>query len=108
MKSNRKRDLIVIVFCLTLSVASPMFGQQPQPGGPGGPGGFFGGGGMLGLIARDEVQQELQLVDEQKDKVRGITDEVRNKVREQMQGVFGQMQNLSDDERRAKFGEIRT
>src|SRR5215218_10330086 len=99
MKPNRKRDLIVIVFCLMLGVASPMFGQAPQPGGgpppgpggPGGPGGFFGGGGMLGLIARDEVQQELQLVDEQKDKVRGIAEEMRNKAREQMRDVFGQM-----------------
>ena len=114
MKPNRQRDLLVIVFCLMLGVASPMFGQAPQPGGPpgqrgpGGPGGFFGGGGIVGLIARDEVQQELQLVDEQKDKVRAITDEMRNKVREQMRDVFGQMQNLSDDERRAKFGEIRT
>jgi len=115
MKSNRRRDLLWVVFCLMLCVTSPTFGQPPQPGGgpqgpggPGGPGGFFGGGGMIGLIGRDEVQQELQLVDEQKDKVRGITDEMRNKVRDQMRDVFGQMQNLSDDERRAKFGEIRT
>jgi Spy/CpxP family protein refolding chaperone len=114
MKPNRKRDLVMVMFCLLLGVASPMFGQPPQPGGgppgpggPGGPGGF-GGGGLIGLIARDEVQQELQLVDEQKDKVRGITDEMRTKAREQMQGMFSQMQNLSDDERRAKFGEIRT
>lgn len=119
MKPNRKRDLMVIVFCLMLGVASPLFGQPPQPGGepgrggppgfggPGGPGGF-GGGGLIGLIARDEVQQELQLVDEQKDKVRVITDDMRNKARDQMRDVFGQMQNLSDDERRAKFGEVRT
>ena len=47
MKPNRQRDLLVIVFCLMLGVASPMFGQPPQPGGgrpprtggPGGPGG---------------------------------------------------------------------
>src|SRR5258708_2995419 len=117
MKPDRQPDLLLIVFCLMLGVASPTFGQAPQPsgppgpggpGGPGGLGGFFGGAGIVGLIARDEVQQELQLVDEQKDKVRAITDEMRNKVREQMRDVFGQMQNLSDDERRAKFGEIRT
>jgi len=122
MKPNRQRDLLVIVFCLMLGVASPIFGQAPQPGGdpgrggpgfggpggPGGPGGFFGGGGLIGLVARDEVQQELQLVDEQKDKVHGITDALQNKVREQMRDVFSQMRDLSDDERRAKFGEIRT
>src|SRR5688572_30749150 len=113
MKPNRKRDLVVTVVCLMLGAFSPVMAQPPQPGGepgrggppafggPGGPGGFFGGGGVLGLVARDEVQQELQLVDEQKDKVRGITDEMRNKVRE----MFGQMRDLSDDERRAQFGE---
>ena len=116
MKPNRKRDLVVIVACLMLGAASHVMAQPPQPGGepgrggppafggPGGPGGFFGGGGVLGLVARDEVQQELQLVDEQKDKVRGITEGMRNKVRE----MFGQMRDLSDDERRAQFGEIRS
>jgi Spy/CpxP family protein refolding chaperone len=120
MKTSRQRDLLVIVFCLMLGATTPLLGQAPQPsdepgrggppgfGGPGGPGGFFGGGGTLGLIVRDEVQQELQLVDEQKDKVRGISEEMRNKARDQMQDVFRQMRDLSDDERRAKFGEIRT
>jgi len=117
MKPIRQRDLLVIVFCLMLGVASPTFGQAPQPGGgppgrggpggPGGPGGF-GGGGIMGLVTRDEVQQELQLVDEQKDKLKGITDEMRTKAREQMGDMFRQMQNLSDDERAAKFGEIQT
>jgi Spy/CpxP family protein refolding chaperone len=120
MKSNRMCDLIVVMFCLMLGLASPAFSQPPQPGGdqgprggppgrggPGGPGGFFGGGGILGLAMRPEVQQELQLVDEQKDKIQGITDDMRNKVRDQMRDVFSQMQNLSPEERRAKFGEIR-
>lgn len=113
MRPNRQRDLVVTMFCLMLGIASSAVAQPPGPGGPGfggpgGPGGPFGGGGLMGLISRDEVQQELQLVDEQKDKVRGITDEMRNKVRDQMRDVFTQMRDLSDDERRAKFGEIRT
>src|SRR5262249_23312617 len=97
-----------------LGMAPLAFAQPPGPGGPGGfqgpggPGGPFGGGGVMVLISRDEVQQELQLVDEQKDKVRDITDGMRNKVRDQMRDVFTQMRDLSDDERRAKFGEIRT
>ena len=57
---------------------------------------------------RDEVQQELQLVDEQKEKVRGIADGMRTKVRDEMRGMFEQMRDLSDEERRAKFDEIRT
>lgn len=110
MKTTCLRVLYVATFCLGMGVASPMFAQPPGPpgGGPGGPGGFFGGGGIVGLVARDEVQQELQLVDEQKDKVRSITDDVRNKMREQMRDIFTQMRDLSDEERRAKFGEIRT
>ena len=83
----------------------------PPPGGfgaPGGPGGFGGGGGVLGIAMRDEVQQELQLVDEQKDKLRAIGEDARNRMRDEMRGMFEQMRDLSDDERRAKFDEIRT
>ena len=62
---------------------------------------------LLGLAMREEVQQELQLVDEQKDKVRDIADDMRDKVRDEMRGMFEQMRDLSDEERRAKFDEIR-
>ncbi|HVT30938.1 MAG TPA: hypothetical protein VHE81_23230, partial [Lacipirellulaceae bacterium] len=116
MKRCHVCDLLVVVLCLVLGSASPALAQPPQPGndqgprngqqgqrGPGGPGGFFGGG-MLGLVMRPEVQQELQLVDEQKDKLRTLTDDMRNKLRDQMRDLFGQMQNLSPEERRAKFG----
>ncbi|MFO0790248.1 MAG: hypothetical protein U0805_12415 [Pirellulales bacterium] len=93
---------------VTTSVAQP---PGPPPGGPGGPGGFGGpfggGGGVLGLAMRDEVQQELQLVDEQKEKIRGLTDELRTKARDEMRGMFENMRDLSDEERRAKFDEIR-
>jgi len=76
------------------------------PGGPGGPGFFggpFGGGGALGLALRDEVQQELQLVDEQKDKVQALADKARDDMRE----MFSEMRDLNDDERRAQWDEIR-
>jgi Spy/CpxP family protein refolding chaperone len=116
MKSIRINGLFLFAFCSVLVVAATGLAQPPQPGGggppgpggPGGPGGFLGGGGLVGLVSRDEVQQELQLVDEQKDKIKDITDGVRTKLREQLRDVFTQMQNLSDEERRAKFGEIRT
>ena len=51
--------------------------HQPGPGGPGGP--FGSGGGVVGLVTRDEVQQELQLVDEQRDKIQLIQEENRQK-----------------------------
>ncbi len=115
MKAIRQRDVLMIVFCMMLGSASPLLGQPPGGfgppggpgfGGPGGPGGF--GGGLSSLVTREEIQQELQLVDEQKDKLRTITEEMRDKVREEMRDIFSQMRDLSEDERRAKFGEIRT
>jgi Spy/CpxP family protein refolding chaperone len=57
---------------------------------------------------RDEVQQELQLVDEQKDKVHALSDDMRTKVREEMGSMFQGLQGASDEDRRAKFDEIRT
>ena len=108
MKVNRRRDLLLLAFCMMLGIASRSFAQPPGGfgpggpggpgfGGPGGPGGMMGGGGMMGLVTREEIQQELQLVDEQKDKLRNITDEMRNKVRDQMRDVFSEMRDLSDD-----------
>jgi Spy/CpxP family protein refolding chaperone len=117
MKPRYTLCALIAIILQTQSAIQPMLAQAPQPGsdrgGPQGPGGFggpgfFGGGGMAGLVARDEVQQELQLVDEQKDKVRTITDEARNKLRDQMRDMFTQARNLSDEERRARFGELRT
>jgi Spy/CpxP family protein refolding chaperone len=102
------------VFSMLLTAAAMLFTSvslaQPTPppgGGFGGPGGPFGGGGLLGLATRDDVQQELQLVDEQKDKVRAISDDMQTKTREEMRGLFDQLRDLSAEERRAKFGEIR-
>lgn len=103
--------VLVILIGASQAAAQPQPGGPPGPpggfGGPGGPGGF-GGGGILGLAVRDEVQQELQLVDEQKDKLRTIADSARDKVRDEMRGMFEQMRDLGDEERRAKFDEIRT
>jgi Spy/CpxP family protein refolding chaperone len=91
-------------------LAQPPGGPGGPPpggfGGPGGPGGF-GGGGILGLAMRDEVQQELQLVDEQRDKVRDLVDGARDKMRDQFRGMFENMRDLSDEERQARFGELR-
>lgn len=95
------------------------FAQPPQggpPRGPGGPGGFGGrggfggpgGDGILGVLQREEVQQELQLVDEQRDKVRDVVESAREQMREEMRELFSQMRDLSDEERRNRFDEVRT
>jgi Spy/CpxP family protein refolding chaperone len=115
MKSRIYTFSLAFFVVAMLVTCSSSFAQPPGPppgGGPRGPGGFGGpggpfGGGLLGLAMRDEVQQELQLVDEQKDKVRGIVDNMRTKVQDEMRGMFAQMRDLSDEQRRAKFDEIR-
>jgi Spy/CpxP family protein refolding chaperone len=57
---------------------------------------------------RDEVQQELQLVDEQLEQVTTITEESRDQMRDEMRNLFSEMRDLSDEERRARFDEIRS
>jgi Spy/CpxP family protein refolding chaperone len=92
--------LLAMLFSVSQVVAQPPGGF----GGPGGPGGF-GGGGVVGLAMREEVQQELQLVDEQKDKVRDIVEGSRDKFREVFSNMAEETRDLSEDERRAKFRE---
>jgi Spy/CpxP family protein refolding chaperone len=92
--------LIGVLIIPAVAIAQP--NNDRGRGGPGGPG-FFGGGGTLGLALRDEVQQELQLVDEQKDNVQSLADQMRDEVRE----MFSQFRDLDDEERRARFEEIR-
>lgn len=98
--------------CLATVISAglaPSVGLAQPPGGRG-PGGFdgpFGGGGLIGLAMREEVQQEIQLVDEQLDKVQAVAQEARDKMRAEMRTMFDQMRDLSDEERRARFGEIR-
>jgi Spy/CpxP family protein refolding chaperone len=109
--------LVIACVALTLVLASAAVNAQPGGGpprgpggfgGPGGPGGPFGGGGVLGLVMRDEVRQELQLVDEQRDKVEGVVTAAREKIGNEMRDLFAQMRDLGDEERRARFNEIRT
>jgi hypothetical protein len=56
---------------------------------------------------RDEVQQELQLVDEQQEKVQAAADDMRNRMQEELRDLFSQMRDLSDEERQERFDEIR-
>lgn len=92
---------------LALAVFAWPSAVEAQPPGPGGPG-FGGNGGILGLVTRDEVQQEIQLVDEQREKVMQIAEEARETMRDEMRTMFSEMRDLSEDERRERFGEIRS
>ena len=69
-------------------------------GGPGGPG---GGGGELMLLASEQVQKELELIDEQIKDFEKLREEQQEKIRE----MFSGMRDLAEDERRAKFESMR-
>ncbi|MGD9636392.1 MAG: hypothetical protein AB7G28_04950 [Pirellulales bacterium] len=99
---------IVLALGANLSWAQPGGGGFRGRGGPGGPGGFFGGGGTFGLIQQQEVQQEIELSEEQQTQLQSLGEEIRNQIRNEMQGMFDGMRDLSDEERQARFDEIRT
>ncbi|NQT16293.1 MAG: Spy/CpxP family protein refolding chaperone [Planctomycetes bacterium] len=104
--------LAVAVLAMAANAAQPpregqRGGFRGRPGGRG-PGmgmrGGPGGGGVANLLRNSQVQEELKLSDEQKDQL----EEIGEKVREGMQGIFPDreaMQDLSDEERRAKMQE---
>jgi hypothetical protein len=61
--------------------------------------GMFGGGALL---ANKGVQKEIKATDDQVSKLEAFAEEMRGKSREAFQGL----QDLSDDERRAKMQEV--
>jgi Spy/CpxP family protein refolding chaperone len=106
-----RRDLIIAGALLVLGSMAVTATAQP----PGGGGGLFGGGGLgraLGsgamLLGIPEVQTELSLTDDQKEKIQTINDDVRQKARDSFQGFnFQDLQNMSDEERQKQFDDIR-
>jgi hypothetical protein len=90
------------------------FGQPggDRPGGGRSRGGMFMGGSggaptlldTAGMLLRaEEVQKELELLDDQKAKLKAVSDEVR----EEMQKQGEKLRDLSQEERSAKFAELR-
>jgi Spy/CpxP family protein refolding chaperone len=104
-----ERSIGAIAIVLAFSMGAVATAQPPGrgPGGPGGPGGFGmmpGGGGsqMIRLLGLPEVQQELELVDDQKNKLKGVEDDLRQRAQKEMAGI----RDLPQEERRAKFDEM--
>jgi Spy/CpxP family protein refolding chaperone len=95
---------------MVLALGTNLAWAQPGGGfrGRSGPGGFPGGDGTLGLIQQQEVQQEIELSEDQQAELRTLGETIRDEVRNEMQGMFQNMRDLSDEERQAKFDEIRT
>lgn len=94
-----------IISLSTAALAQPPGGRGGR--GFGGPGGPFGGG-IIGLIQTDEVQREIELSTEQEDELRAIREEVQDQIRGEMGDMFRGMRDMSDEERQARFDEIRT
>jgi len=100
-----------VVFGMLLSTAvlvvSPAFAQGGR-GGAGGRGGFGGGGGELGqmmfLLQDENVRKDLEIVDDQVEKMRDL----QRKSFDGMRDMFTGLRDLSEDERNAKLEEIRT
>jgi hypothetical protein len=99
----------LLAACLAFSdaVAQPG-GGQAGPGGRGGRGamfggGMFGGGGLSSVLMREDVRNELELLDGQMEELR----ELAEKRGEQMREMFSGMQDLSREERMQRFQELR-
>jgi len=99
-----------LVLCTaTLVMAQPGGGGRGR-GGQGGRGGFGGGGfgggggrGGLALLSDENVKKDLGITEDQTKKL----EEFQAKVGSEMRQAFQGLQNLSQEERTAKFEEIR-
>ena len=85
--------LAVAVFALPV-MAQPRVIERPVMGGYGDP---------TMLLRMPQIQEELELADEQKAKLKEIGDEAGKQMREQWSGL----RDLSPDERQAKYAELR-
>ena len=94
--------IVIIMYALT----APAMGQvvqvrqSGQSGQPRRPSIAIPG---LNQLALDHVQKELELIDEQKEKLQ----EIASRYREQQRELYGDLSNLPAEERRAKIAEIR-
>jgi Spy/CpxP family protein refolding chaperone len=97
----RKSTLLFAVLIVTAGTSA-----WAQPDGRQRGRGFFGGGGGggdLGLLMREDVRKELEIVDEQMEKMR----ELQSSLRDEMREMFSGLRDLNEEERRAKFEELR-
>ncbi|MCX7420630.1 MAG: hypothetical protein NT013_13980 [Planctomycetia bacterium] len=112
MKSLFLRSAFLLVIAVLCLATSPLKAQRPGGGGgrggfggggPGGGRGGFGGGGSLGILQRDTNAEELKLTDDQKAKIKELSEKQREDTR--MRDIFGKMRDASDEERTALQAE---
>jgi|GEM_PF-399402 len=110
--------LASMLIAVSPAMAQPPGGGRPG-GGPGGGNGFFGGGqrggnfgggfgggGKFGLLTNAVVQDEIALSDEQKQKIRAVSDSYREALRTNGAGGFEALRDLPQEERQAKRAEL--
>jgi len=102
MCSLKRVGMVILLVAGLSSSWAQAQDNPPQRGrfqGGFGQGGFGGGGEATGLLMMEQVQKELELVDDQLEKIRTI----QREAGEQMRGMFEGMRDLSDEERRERF-----
>jgi type II secretory pathway component GspD/PulD (secretin)/Spy/CpxP family protein refolding chaperone len=109
MKVALSRISFAMLALAILGASTVAVAQRPGGGNRGGPGGFgFGGGGFggatVGLLLRDSTAEELQLTDEQKQKIREINDKLREDSR--VRDLFSKMREASEEERTLLQAEL--
>jgi hypothetical protein len=101
----RKYSVLILGVILGVAILASTSWAQP-PGGRQGRGmGPMGGGGAMGLLAllnNEKVQKELELVDDQKTKLKTLGEETRTAMMES----FGALRDLSDEERGPKMEQL--
>ncbi|MES2790185.1 MAG: hypothetical protein V4719_11280 [Planctomycetota bacterium] len=107
MVKLRLTSLLTVGLVMFLSVSMTM--AQGQGGGRGR--GGFGGprvSGVLGLLNNEEVQKELALDDAAKTSLKKVVDTASEEARTELGagGGFAGLQDLSQEERRAKMQEL--
>jgi hypothetical protein len=94
--------ILAISFSILLADAA-----MAQPGGRGGRGGGWGGNSATGLMSSEAVQKELDIVDDQMERVREIQKEQGEAFRNMFSGMRDKIREMDDEERQQAFGEIR-
>ncbi|TWT67004.1 hypothetical protein Pla123a_44330 [Posidoniimonas polymericola] len=98
-----------VVSCgLALVALASQAVAQPGPGGPGGRGGFGRGMGGVGtLLMSDAVRDEIALDANQLEELQAMQAEIRDEMRERMQGRFQAFRDMSEEDRQTAMEEMR-
>ena len=113
MRFGLQSTFSVLVWCLcvgSVAMAQPGGGRGPGgfgfggPGGfgPGGPGGGMGGN-FLQLANNEVIRNELDITDEQFERIRELADKTQQGMRE----MFSGMRDIAPEEREQRMTEMR-